>query len=150
MANQKLIVRTPRGSVITAKTKSGTVRARLVWDKGFGQRKTRNMMSAQEFVDSEVLRRSDPYTPKRTGALIRSGVSVAEGDSIYYSSRPNADGVWKVSGSTRTDLVESLNENVANFFTIPVGKEVRATLTADTTAGTELTHILHVHEYFKG
>ena len=74
MANQKLIVRTPRGAVITAKTKSGTVRARLVWDKGFGQRKTKSMMSAQEFIDSEVLRRSDPYTPKRTGALIRSGV----------------------------------------------------------------------------
>ena len=92
----------------------------------------------------------DNATGALIGALDLSGVSVAAGDYIYYSSRPNADGVWKVSGNTRADLVESLNENVANFFTIPVGKEVRATLTADTTAGTELTHILHVHEYFKG
>lgn len=92
----------------------------------------------------------DNATGALIGALDLSGVSVAAGDYIYYSSRPNADGVWKVSGNTRTDLVESLNENVANFFTLPVGKEVRATLTADTTAGTELTHILHVHEYFKG
>lgn len=93
MANKKLIVRTPRGAVITAKTKGGTVRARLVWDKGFGQRKTKNMMSAQEFIDSEVLRRSDPYTPKRTGALIRSGIlgtTIGSGEVRYvapYSRR---------------------------------------------------------------
>lgn len=92
----------------------------------------------------------DNATGALIGALDLSGVSVAAGDHIYYSSRPNADGVWKVSGNTRTDLVEFLNENVANFFTLPVGKEVRATLTADTAEGTELTHILHVHEYFKG
>jgi hypothetical protein len=92
----------------------------------------------------------DNATGELIGALDLSGVSVAAGDHIYYSSRPNADGVWKVSGNTRTDLVESLNENVANFFTLPVGKEVRATLTADTTEGAEITHVLHVHEYFKG
>lgn len=74
----------------------------------------------------------DKATGELIGALDLSGVSVAAGDRIYYSSRPNADGVWKVSGNTRTDLVESLNENVANFFTLPVGKEVRATLAADT------------------
>ncbi len=84
------------------------------------------------------------------GILDLSGVSVTAGDHIYYSSRPNADGVWKVSGNVKTDLVESLNENVANFFTLPVGREVRATLTADTTAGTQIAHVLQVHEYFKG
>lgn len=74
----------------------------------------------------------DNATGELIGALDLSGVSVAAGDRIYYSSRPNADGVWKVSGNTRTDLVESLNENVANFFALPAGKEVRATLAADT------------------
>lgn len=92
----------------------------------------------------------DAVTGEVIGVLDLSGVSVAAGDHIYYSSRPNADGVWKVSGNTRTDLVESLNENVANFFTLPAGKSVRATLTADTAAGTEVTHALQVHEYFKG
>lgn len=74
----------------------------------------------------------DAATGEMIGVLDLSGVSVAEGDHIYYSSRPNADGVWKVSGNTRTDLVEALNENEANFFTLPVGKEIKATLTADT------------------
>ena len=92
----------------------------------------------------------DAVTGEVVGVLDLSGVSVAAGDHIYYSSRPNADGVWKVSGNTRTDLVESLNENVANFFTLPVGKSIRATLTADTAAGAEVTHALQVHEYFKG
>lgn len=92
----------------------------------------------------------DAATGEVIGVLDLSGVSVAAGDHIYYSSRPNADGVWKVSGNIRTDLVESLNENVANFFTLPAGKSIRATLTADTAAGTEVTHALQVHEYFKG
>ena len=88
MANKKLIVRTPRGSVFTVKTKDGTVKSQLVWDKGFGQRKTRHMMTAQEFVDSEVLRRSDSYTPKRTGALIRSGIlgtTIGSGEVRYVA-----------------------------------------------------------------
>ena len=67
----------------------------------------------------------DAATGEVIGVLDLSGVSVAAGDHIYYSSRPNADGVWKVSGNIRTDLVESLNENVANFFTLPAGKSVR-------------------------
>lgn len=92
----------------------------------------------------------DAETGELIGVLDLSGVSVAAGDHIYYSSRPNADGVWKISGNTRTDLIEFLNMNEKNFFTLPVGKQVRATLTADTTEGVEVTHVLQVHEYFKG
>ena len=92
----------------------------------------------------------DAETGEVIGVLDLSGVSVAAGDHIYYSSRPNADGVWKISGNTRTDLIEFLNMNEKNFFTLPVGKQVRATLTADTTEGVEVTHVLQVHEYFKG
>lgn len=92
----------------------------------------------------------DAVTEEVIGALDLTGVSVVAGDRVYYSSRPNADGIWKISGNTRTDLVEFLNENVENFFTLPVGREIRAKLTADTTAGAEITHALRVHEYFKG
>ena len=34
----------------------------------------RNLEQAQKYVDSEVLRRCDPYIPKDTGELIRSGI----------------------------------------------------------------------------
>ncbi len=34
----------------------------------------RNAIKAQEFVDSETLRRCNPYVPKDTGELIRSGI----------------------------------------------------------------------------
>lgn len=71
--NKKIIITTPRGTIFTTSTKNGTVRSELRWNGDFGTRRTRNMMSAQEFVDLEVLRRSDPLTPKRTGVLIRSG-----------------------------------------------------------------------------
>ena len=40
----------------------------------------------QKFIDSEVLRRSDKYTPKRTGELIRSGTRgtvIGSGRIIY-------------------------------------------------------------------
>lgn len=92
----------------------------------------------------------DAETGEVIGVLDLSGVSVAAGDHIYYSSRPNADGVWKISGNTKTDLVEFLNMNEKNFFTLPVGRQVKATLTADTAEGVEVTHVLQVHEYFKG
>lgn len=73
MANVKLIIKTPRGKIITYSTREGKTIARLTWNKGFGQKWTKNMTAAQEFVDLSVLRYSDPYTPKRTGVLIASG-----------------------------------------------------------------------------
>lgn len=100
-------------------------------------------------LSGPYFRCENPYTGQVYGALDLSGVSLAEGDQIYYSSRPNADGVWKISGNTRTDLVEFLNTNLENFFTIPVGQPCRAILQTET-AEPDAVHTLHVHEYFKG
>ena len=83
------------------------------------------------------------------GELDLSQVSVPAGAYIDYSSRPNADGIWLVDGLEKTDLTEMLNQNVANFFTLPVGQQLQATLSAETTAA-DITHILRIHEYFKG
>lgn len=86
------------------------------------------------------------------GDLDLKGVSVAEGDRVYYSSRPNADGVWKISGGIRTSLIESLNINNNNFIRIPAGTSCKAVLAVDIPPGVsrELVHSLYVHEYYKG
>ena len=73
MANPKLKIDTPRGSLYTQASKSGKVTAILEWNKGFGAEFTEKFSSAQKFVDSEVLRLDAPYMPIDTGMLIRSG-----------------------------------------------------------------------------
>lgn len=63
-------IKTPRGSVIV--NTKGT-RAEIVWNPGFAPKWNKNYVSAQQFVDSEVLRRCAPYMPLRTGMMIQSG-----------------------------------------------------------------------------
>jgi hypothetical protein len=53
-------------------TKSG--KAQLKWKTNFAPKWTRRYSKAQVFVDSEVLRRCEPYTPLLTGTLIKSGI----------------------------------------------------------------------------
>jgi hypothetical protein len=61
---------TPRGSVI--KTNNGQVK--LVWNPDFKSKWQHRYSKAQIFVDSEVLRLSDPYIPFQTGMLKKSGI----------------------------------------------------------------------------
>lgn len=62
-------IETPRGEIIPGK--GG--KARLVWNTNFQKKWQRQYSAAQKFVDSEVLRLSEPYTPLRTGMLVKSG-----------------------------------------------------------------------------
>lgn len=87
MAQKRTIkITSPRGSVITRQTKSGSVRAEIVWNSGFAREKGQAFESAQEFVDSECLRYMNPLTPRRTGMLIKSGTlgTVIGSGSIEY------------------------------------------------------------------
>lgn len=63
-------IETPRGSVVT--TKAG--KARLEWNTNFVPKYQMRYTAAQKFVDNEVLRRSEPYTPLLTGTLIKTGI----------------------------------------------------------------------------
>ncbi len=60
---------TPRGAII--QTQNG--KAKLEWNTTF-QRWQGNFSAAQRFVDSEVLRLSEPYIPLLTSMLIKSGI----------------------------------------------------------------------------
>ncbi len=73
MANPKLKISTPRGTIIQTATKNGKVRAELKWNEGFGSEWTSRFETAQKFVDSEVLRYCDPLVPFQTGMLKLSG-----------------------------------------------------------------------------
>lgn len=68
-----IIISTPRGAVYHVATKNGRTKAVLEWNENAGAKYTKQFSAAQSFVDSEVLRYSDPYTPMDTGMLKLSG-----------------------------------------------------------------------------
>ena len=69
-------IETPRGTISTYKVAKGNLKgrtiARLDWNPGFKPDKEKGFADAQEFVDSECIRRMAPETPRRTGVLIKS------------------------------------------------------------------------------
>jgi hypothetical protein len=64
-------IETPRGSVIL---NQANMKAQLVWNPDFQPDWQKKYSAAQKFVDSEVLRLSEPFIPLRTGMLIMSGI----------------------------------------------------------------------------
>lgn len=63
------IIQTPRGTIIVSKGR----KAQLVWNANFQPKWQGRYSRAQQFVDSEILRLSEPFTPLRTGMLVKSG-----------------------------------------------------------------------------
>jgi len=62
-------IETPRGRIFV----NAGGKAELVFNPDFKPKWTRRYSLAQKFVDSEVLRLSEPFTPLITGMLIKSG-----------------------------------------------------------------------------
>jgi hypothetical protein len=65
------IIETPRGKIIV---NEANLKAELTWNPDFQPKHQRRFSRAQQYVDSEVLRRSEPYIPLLTGTLIKSGI----------------------------------------------------------------------------
>ena len=63
------VIKTPRGVIVTGKNG----KAELVWNTNFHPKWQRRYSNAQRWVDSEVLRLSEPYTPMLSGMMIKSG-----------------------------------------------------------------------------
>ncbi len=75
-------IETPRGKVI--QTKSG--KAKLIWADDFQPNREAQIDKAQAFVDSEVLRLSNPYMPMQQGILQKSGIlgtKIGSGEVVY-------------------------------------------------------------------
>jgi len=69
MASRPIRIETPRGVVYHDKD----MKAVLAWNTNFKPKWQKRYTDAQKFVDSEVLRLCEPYTPLLTGMLIKSG-----------------------------------------------------------------------------
>jgi hypothetical protein len=85
---KKFVINTPRGSIYTMRNKGGTTTARLSWTPGYGALKSKQFTKAQEFVDSECLRKMNPLTPRRTGFMIKSatlGTVIGSGRIEYLA-----------------------------------------------------------------
>jgi hypothetical protein len=65
------IIETPRGKIIINEP---NMKAQLIWDPNFQPKWQSHYSNAQKFVDSEVLRLCEPYTPLLTGMMIKSGI----------------------------------------------------------------------------
>src|SRR5215213_7825436 len=64
------MINTPRGKIIIGQ--GG--KAELKFNPNFVPKWTRRYSRAQMFVDSEVIRLCEPYTPLRTGILIKTSI----------------------------------------------------------------------------
>ena len=69
MANELLIVKSPRGAVF----KIGKSSARLDWNPNFKPKWQGKYNAAQKYVDQAVLDDTEQFVPLKTGALIFSG-----------------------------------------------------------------------------
>ena len=142
---KKFVVETPKGSAYTQASSGGKVTAKLEWSQNFAQSMERGFENAQAFVDSECIRRMNPETPRRTGALIKSatlGTTIGSGEinqitpyarRQYYEHKENGNyGSWQsMSASTYGDdynaniTVSGLNYRKA--YTVQVKAEDRIT-----------------------
>jgi hypothetical protein len=68
------IIETPRGSIVIG----SNGKAELKWSTTFQPKWQHRYTDAQRYVDSEVIRLSEPFTPMLTGMLIKSATLGSE------------------------------------------------------------------------
>ena len=96
----RIVITTPKGSVVTYKTENGKISARIDWNPAFGSERTRRFREAQVMFDTEVMRLMEPYMQMVTGAMIMSMrlsstpgtgeviVNTPYARKVYYSRSP--------------------------------------------------------------
>lgn len=63
----------------------------ITFDPNFKENANANFEKTQKYIDSEVLRLSDPYVPFRTGMLKKSGISgTVLGSGVVEYTAPHA------------------------------------------------------------
>lgn len=119
-----MYIETPRGRII--QTKNG--KAVLEWSSDFQPKWERRYSAAQKFVDSEVIRLCDPYTPFESGMLKLSallGTDIGSGTVVwnapyarylYYGSvmvSPTTGSPWAKKGERKIITDRELKYNGA-------------------------------------
>lgn len=86
-----MTIKQPKDQLLKVKVKGGTIRGTLQFRSDFAARKILAYQQAQRYVDSEVLRRCDPLTPRLKGELIKSGVRATNiGNGLVQYNSPYA------------------------------------------------------------
>lgn len=73
MADTRVIRETPRGRVIIVRTSGGKLISKLIWNDNI-KRFNGQYSRAQVWLDNAVLKDSNYYAPKLTGALQKTGI----------------------------------------------------------------------------
>lgn len=109
-------------------------------------------LTANGPISNPVLRAHGKSNGVVYGVLDLTGVVIAQGERLLWSSRQNNEHVIKTNGSIKTDLINDIDLSNNNFFTVPAGVLVELTFNADIDpAFTEnLEHPLALYEYLKG
>jgi len=68
-----IVIKSPKSHTTTFHTNSGSYTSKLTWNPSFSDDHSKSLGKSQDFIDSECLRCMNPLTPRRTGALIKSG-----------------------------------------------------------------------------
>ena len=94
----QLTIQTPKDTKIRA----GGAGARLRWSPGFGAQASQRCAVTQRFLDSEAIRRMQPYTPLQTGTLIRAAsLGTAIGSGRIRQATPYAARQYYRTSATR-------------------------------------------------
>jgi hypothetical protein len=115
----KPIIETPRGAIY----KTGNTTSRLVWNTNFQPKWQGGYSRAQIFIDSEVLRLSEPYTPLLTGTMIKSSqLGTVPGEGVvswiapysrkrYYTPRKSPSTTGPLRGPFWFERMKSVWKN---------------------------------------
>ena len=103
-------IETPRGVIQT--NENG--KAELIWNSGFGNEKSKQFSNAQKIIDSEVLRKCDPYVPMQTGSLKKSGIlgTVVGSGVVEYIAPYARRQYYTNSGNGRQGINKNNNHNI--------------------------------------
>jgi len=106
-AERKTEIKTPKGRIMHSASPGGRTVARLEWNTGFKRRWSGQYWLAQMFMDSEVLRLSDPYVPFLTGSLKQSGtLGTVIGSGLVQYIAPYARWQYYRAGQTQREIRE--------------------------------------------
>lgn len=76
----------------------------------FPERSSENFLQAQKYIDTEVVRHSDPYVPFRTGIMKKSGISgTVIGSGIVEYTAPYARGQYYTNAGRGKEGLNAVN-----------------------------------------
>lgn len=105
-------------------------------------------MEADGRLLNPILEAKRAETGELLGRINLTGVDIAEGEKLIYSSEPNASGIWrrKADGETE-DLIDMIDLADRNFIAIPPNEPILASFKVSNAIDRRIT--LYAYEYWR-